>query len=156
MWRWILREGSWRNAERKMPMSRIKRVGLSLVSAFASELLVVLAFTARDPRDGVKGILALLFAFSIFVVPGWLLSLPMVLIFDRIDRWRLWVLAAFGASIGPLVIFVWALVGKISEGDSILYFSGFAGIALVVGVVSTALYLGALRHFTRGSIEQAR
>jgi hypothetical protein len=140
-----------------MRTTRIKRVGLSFACSFVSELFLVCVIAAVD-GSGASSLPAGIFAFSIFVIPGWLLSLPLVIMFDRADGWRLWVLGAYGILLGPAVIFVWAVACNFEEGTPIssFMFGRICGMALLIALTSTTLYLGLLRYFSCHSIEQAQ
>ena len=137
-----------------MPISRMKRVGLSFLSALIAELVVDVAITAAD-HSGVNGLLAGVIGFSMFVIPGWLLSLPLVLAFDRADGWRAWLLGICGTLLGPAIIFVLALVAKVEEGTPFDYPLPWAAMALAIALCSTVLYLSAFKHYSRDSVEQA-
>jgi ABC-type dipeptide/oligopeptide/nickel transport system permease component len=138
-----------------MPMSHIKRVGLSLLCALASELLVGAALTARN-RGGFSDVLGSAIGLSIFVIPGWLLSLPAVLVFDRADGWRFWVLGIYGTFLGPTIILAWAIACKVTERSTIEDFGYMGGIAFVIALLSTALYLYVFKSSSPDSIEQAQ
>jgi hypothetical protein len=138
-----------------MPMSRIKCVGLSFLSAIAAELVVDVAMSAAD-HSGANGLLAGIIGFSMFVIPGWLLSLPLVLAFDRADGWRFWVLGIYGTILGPAIIFVFALVSKVAQGTPFDYPLPLAAMALAIALCSTALYLGIFKHYSTDSMEQTQ
>jgi hypothetical protein len=131
-------------------MSRWKRTGLAFGSAFFSELLMSTILSLHD-HSGLVGIEAGLFAFSIFVLPGWLLSLPFILSINRIDGWRLWVLAVPGILIGPSVIAAWAIVCHVTEGESVRSFFDVGGVATAISFISTAIYLTAFKLSARAT-----
>jgi hypothetical protein len=136
-------------------MSRVKRVGLSLVSALASESLVA-ALLILKAHDGSLGDwLGSVLVLSFYVIPGWLLSLPLVLLFDRPDGWRFWVLGIYGIVLGPAIIFACAVVGKVKDGAPIEGIGYISSISLVIALLSTALYLYLFKRSFRDSIEQA-
>jgi hypothetical protein len=139
-----------------MPMSRLKRVGLSLACAFVSELIVAIFVTVTD-KSGLNGMAAPLIGFSIFVLPGWALSLPPVLVFDSVEGWRFWFLGAYGVLIGPTIILVWAVACKVTEGSCDLYFfSRIGAIASVIALLSTSFYLAILtRHIHKSGSPQS-
>lgn len=136
-------------------MSGVKRVVLSLVSALISESIVSLALSVKD-HSGLNGIYAGAIGFSIFVVPGWLLTLPMVLAFRRTDGWRFWLIGAYGTLLGPLIILTWAIACKVTEHSAISDFIAMGEIAFVIAFLATAFYLSILRYSSRDSIEAAR
>jgi hypothetical protein len=135
-------------------MTKLKRVGLSFVSALGSELLVG-ASLAAGRGGGLNDMLWAAVGLSIFVIPGWLLSLLLVLLFDRADGWRFWILGIYGTLLGPAIIFAWAVACK-AEGSAIEDFAYMGGIALVIAFLSTAVYLSVLKRSPRGSIEETR
>jgi len=137
-----------------MPMSRIKRVGLSLGSALTSELLVGAALTVRN-HGSVADAMGNVAGLSVFVIPGWLLALPLVLLFNRADGWRFWVLGMYGTLLGPGIIFAWAVACKVTEHSTIKDFVDMGGIAFAIAILSTAFYLSIFKSSSRDSIEQA-
>jgi hypothetical protein len=143
-------------------MTRIKRVGLSFACALASDLLfssglMVLGGNVGSGANGGIGVVAsvwIIFCSTGFlVIPGWLLSLPLVLVFDRAEGWRFWVLGIYGTLLGPAILaaLILAQHGSVANEDFALYF----GFAFVVAFLSTAIYLSVLKHYSRDSIEQA-
>jgi len=84
-----------------------------------------------------------------FVVPGWVLVLPFILVFRRVNGWRLWLLGAFAVVLGPALLTV--SLGRPSK-DDLLFFE----MGLAVSILSIGSYLIALRRFSRGNIEETR
>jgi hypothetical protein len=78
-----------------------------------------------------------------------------VLAFRRADGWRLWVLAIYGALLGPAIILVWAVADKVEGGEAIMSFLRPARVALAISFLTTVFYLTAFKYYSRGSIEQA-
>jgi ABC-type Fe3+ transport system permease subunit len=133
-------------------MSWWKRLLLSLVSAIAAELLASAIITLVH-HDNLSSLFATAIGLAIFVIPGWLLSLPIVLAFNRVDGWRFWTLAIAGIAIGPLIIGAWAYACKVSEGSAIRDFVYMGGIATGISIVATAMYLTIFRNSVRNSIQ---
>jgi hypothetical protein len=129
-----------------------KRLLLSLASALVAEAFVSVVITLVH-SDGQSSILGTIVGLSIFVVPGWLLSLPIVLAFSRADGWRFWALAISGMAIGPLIIAAWAYACKVSEGSAMRDFLYMGGIATGISVLATAMYLTIFRNSVRNSIQ---
>jgi hypothetical protein len=128
-------------------MNHWKRAGLAFASAFGAELIVAAALTLHnhsDPADMFGSVIGL----SIFVIPGYLLSLPFVLAFNRINGWRLWVLAVIGLLIGPTIIGAWAFACKVTEGSTIKDFLYMGVIATAISLLTTTFYLTVLKLFS--------
>ncbi|MEO6924105.1 MAG: hypothetical protein ABI142_09785, partial [Bryocella sp.] len=82
-----------------------KRIGLSLASALIADIFVVGAVAFMNPPglrfEGFFG----MEVFALYlIIPGWVLSLPAILLLYPANGWRFWTLAAFGCLIGPLVM----------------------------------------------------
>jgi hypothetical protein len=129
-------------------MSRWKRAGLAFMSALIAEIFISAILTLRD-HSGITGMEGGVIGLSIFVLPGWLLSLPFILSINRIDGWRLWFLGTVGILIGPLVIGAWAIACHVTEGDSIRDFLYMGGLATAIAFISTTIYLAAFKLSTR-------
>jgi ABC-type Fe3+ transport system permease subunit len=133
-------------------MSWWKRLFLSLFSALVAELFAsaVIVIAHHDHLGSLFGTVA---ALSIFVIPGWILSIPIVLAFNRADGWRLWMLAISGIAIGPLIIAAWAYACKVSEGSAMKDFLYMGGIAAGISIVATTIYLITFRGSARKGIQ---
>jgi hypothetical protein len=133
-------------------MSWWKRLLLSLASALAAEAFIGTILTPVH-HDAPNSLLGTVLGLSIFVIPGWLLSLPIVLAFNRIDGWRFWILAICGITIGPLIIAAWAYACKVSEGSAMKDFLYMGGIATGISIIATTIYLTVFRNSARNSIQ---
>ena len=133
-------------------MSWWRRLLLSLTSALVAEFLasVVIAIVGHNRPGSLTGTVV---GLSIFVVPGWILSLPIVLAFKRADGWRFWMLAISGIAIGPLIIAAWAYACKVSEGSAMRDFLYMGGIAAAISIVATTIYLITFRSTTHKGIQ---
>ena len=135
-------------------MNRLRRAGLSFVSAITAELLVAAVLAARAAPGQRANELSLAFWFLLLVIPGWLLALPILLSFPRTDGWRLWLLALLGISIGPAFLVVLGLTFNVHYS---LHPTSFwpplrydiMGMALAISSLSTVFYIGALKWFER-------
>ena len=133
-------------------MSWWKRLLLSLASALVAEALIGTILTLVR-HDAPNSLLGSVLGLSIFVIPGWVLSLPIVLAFDRTDGWRFWVLAICGLTIGPLIIAAWAYACKVSEGSAMKDFLYMGAIATGISIVATTIYLTIFRSTARRGIQ---
>lgn len=142
-------------------MNWIKRIGLWSVSVLAAEILVISAFlvimsslpsASTSPFSSGPGLLVSFIFFGglsiSLLVPGWLLALPLILIFRRVDGWRLWILGTLVTLLGPVIAGFWS-------GGLIRFDFSMAEWGLGVSFLSIAMYLTAFRRLSRSSIEQA-
>jgi hypothetical protein len=137
-------------------MTRLRRVGWSLLSALLSESIagLVLCLPGRHWEE--------LFGFFYFatflMVPGWILSLPLVLTIDRLRGWRIWLAGIAGSCIGPIVLLSVAVYARVggpgnshgtydSSALTLLY------VATAISILSTALYIFFIKLSTRDSIK---
>jgi hypothetical protein len=140
-------------------MSWIKRIGLWTVSVLAAEIfaisafLVIMSSASTSPFSSGAGLLvSFIFFWDVSIsrlVTGWLLALPLVLIFRRVDGWRFWILGTLVTLLGPVIAAFWS-GGPIRRFDFYM-----AEWGLGVSFLSVVFYLVALRHFSRGNIEAA-
>ncbi len=132
-------------------MSRWKRVGLSLLSSIIAELIVGLAISFPGGKHlFFEHIFVFIYFASFLVIPGWLISLPIVLFFETDTRSRLFVLAILGALIGPVVILCIALYAESTKSapSNGTWSNGsmeFVYIATAISIVATTLYLTSLK-----------
>ena len=163
MWLWILRGESWCSTqERTIWMSWIKRIGLWSVSVLTADFLVISPLSVilalfswgsapRAPHglellQSVGDSFVSLQSSSLWlVVRGWLLVMPLILIFSRVDGWRFWTLGALATLLGPPIEIAWE-GGPLRRGN-------FFIVWLAVSSLSVVSYLIALRRFSRGTIE---
>lgn len=151
-------------AERTVLMNWIKRIGLWSVSVLAAEVLAISAFlvimsslspasNSTAPFGSGAGLLVgfmILGRLSIFLlIPGWLLALPLILIFRRVDGWRFWILGTLVTLLGPVI------AGFGSSGSIRNFDFSIAEWGLGVSFLSITMYLTAFRYLSRDSIEQA-
>ncbi len=78
-------------------------------------------------------------------LPGWFVALPIVVIVENFNGWRLWAWGAAGFTIGPIVILGFVMYVFLTDPPpSNGSYSGGPGFFLLAGAVSattTALYL---------------
>ena len=96
-----------------------------------------------------------------FAFPVWCLCLPFVIAFKDAQKGRLWILLVGGTLIGPVSMALWSLFlqlrgedpHEIWYGDPLAGIGGFACIifALIVGFLTTSIYLVSLRALRRSS-----
>ncbi len=129
-------------------MTKLARAILSLVSAISSDLIVDSVTYFYAPRGTrLSAFEGFLYFSSFLVIPGWLISLPIVLSINRFDGWRLWVQLAIGSVIGPLVILSIGLYSNFTSPnlaghDSLFY------LAAAISSLSTVLYLFLARRLS--------
>jgi hypothetical protein len=128
-------------------MSRWKRLLLSLASAIAADSLVIGALALRNSPGGRWDGFLLMAGFALcFIIPVWLLSLPVVLSIRTADGSRLWLLAVIGILIGPVAMFVFDLWMFWHNPTQIWHWPGlFDYFAAAISFVATILYLMALK-----------
>jgi hypothetical protein len=129
-------------------MSRLKRVGLSLLSALLADLIVSLALSAPNlKRDGLVWIFWSWVMMLLLVIPGWILSLPIVLSTSTLAQWRIWMIAGVGSCIGPFVVLAISCYGYFSsQGLSTTSMDGsFMAIATGISILSTIIYIWLLK-----------
>jgi hypothetical protein len=96
---------------------------------------------------GVVGVWVIFCSAGFLVILGWLVALPLVLVIDRADGWRFWVLGIYGTLLGPAIMA--ALVFATDGSDAKEDFVVIGGYAFVVAFLSTAIYLSLFRHYSR-------
>jgi hypothetical protein len=129
-------------------MTKLSRVILSFVSAISSDLIVGLIACFNNSRSTwLSAFVSFLYFSSLLVIPGWFISLPIVLSIKRFDGWRIWLQLAIGSAIGPVVILSLALYSnftspQLAAHDTFFYF------AAAISFLSTALYLFSARQLS--------
>jgi hypothetical protein len=132
-----------------------KRLIYSLVSvtlaAFIGDAFFTIGevFAFPSQHFEASGFLPGLVFVFLFSLPGWVLSIPVVLIVTNVRGWRFWMYLVIGCSIGPLLMFGIALYGFLTDprtdgfaaGASPLLFLGTA-----VSCLTTLIYLLLLRR----------
>ena len=134
-------------------MTRWKRVGLSFASAIIADVVVASGVMLRD-RSLIH--FSFLFfssvAFLYLVIPGWLISLPIVLFIDGNTRWQLFTLATLGVLIGPFVMLSIALYAEWTNPSHGTWAKGsieFVYIATAISIIATTIYLTSIKLFSR-------
>jgi hypothetical protein len=101
-------------------------------------------------------------------LPVWILWLPMVMATKEAEGWKISTLLVGGSLIGPLAMGLWFLVLQIGgahpqsmwQGDPLIGWagSGIAGMifALIVGLLTSSLYVAAFRVLHRRSVAAGR
>ncbi len=138
-------------------MTRLRRVAVSFASAIAADVIVAVVLCALRPSPPSQHAVELTAIYFLYlVIPVWLLALPILLSFNRLDGWRLWALAVIGVLLGPVGL-------KLGQFTSDLYFHigqpwvwsplpyDVLSIALGISALSTIFYLGTLTIFHRRS-----
>ena len=127
-------------------MTRLRRVGLSLSSALAAEIIVALGGSLAAERGSRGNHFALAIYYLSLVLPAWLLVVPVVLTFDRTDGWRVWVLACIGLPWGPVFLTLVALALNMHYSlhptriwPPVRY--DILGISLAISSLATVFYL---------------
>jgi hypothetical protein len=132
-------------------MSRWKRVGLSFASALIADVMVASAVMLHDqPRIHFASLIFSSIAFLYLVIPGWLISLPVILFIEGNTRLKLFIRAAIGILIGPFVILSIALYAQWTSPSS-TWAQGsmeFVYIATAISIIATTLYLTTLKLFS--------
>lgn len=145
-------------------MDVLGRIGLWFGSLILSVSLFGVFFELLlNPRSSWAGA-AIPFFFRItmtFAFPVWCLCLPFVIAFKDVQKRRLWILLLGGTLIGPVSLALWGLSLQLTGGDphTIWYGDPLAGIggiacmlfALIVGFLTTSIYLASLRILRRFS-----
>jgi len=91
-------------------------------------------------------------AFLYLVIPGWLISLPIVLFINGNTRWQVFTLATLGILIGPFVILSIALYAEWMNPSHGTWAKGsmeFVYIATAISIIATTIYLIGLKLFSR-------
>jgi len=133
-------------------MDILRRIGLW----FGSLILSVTLFSLL-----LDGPLIFIFRITmIFAFPVWCLCLPFVIAFKDAEKRRPWILLLSGTLIGPASLALWCLILQLRGGDphTIWYGDPLAGpawlfwiYALIVGFLTTSIYLVSLRALHRSS-----
>jgi hypothetical protein len=133
-------------------MTRWKRVALSLASALTAELLVGISLSFRGDKHLLfERLFGFVWFASFLVIAGWMLSLPLVISFDRIDGWRIWVLAVIGSLIGPAIMGTIYLQSELTTPPATWTHGSinFVYMATAISILTTAIYLISLKLFSR-------
>lgn len=134
-------------------MTRWRRVALSFLSALTAELILGISFgIPGDKHLLFERVFGFVYFASILVIPGWLLSLPLVISFNRIDGWRMWVLAISGSLIGPVIMGAIYLQSEFTMPSTTTWAPGsinFAYMATAISVLTTGIYLTTLKLLSR-------
>ncbi len=132
-------------------MTRWKRVGLSLLSAVIAELLMGFAFSVPDGKHlFFERAFGFAYLASYLVIPGWLIALPIIVIPDKAAHRPTWQLGLIGSSIGPGIMFAIGIYFAIANHSGINYKREawyLAGLAALISIISTAIYLTSLKLF---------
>lgn len=117
-------------------MSRWKRVALSFACALSAALLVSAALSRLQYGSDwkLKGIVLGAATELYLVLPCWLVVLPMVICFDELRSWKLWLLAGIGTVIGPLVMFCIIATTSGWSSDDLKLLTASLGVSLLTTV----------------------
>jgi hypothetical protein len=136
-------------------MSTFSRIGLSFGSLLFSAILFSLCLTGLF-RAGT--FLPIVYVTMVFALPVWCLYLPLVIALKDAEA-RRWTILLSGILIGPASLALWCLIlqlrggdaSTVWHGDPLTGVGGLAAIicALIVGFLTTSLYLLALRVLHR-------
>jgi hypothetical protein len=134
-------------------MSRWKRVVLSLASALGAQLIVGFVQCARGTRGALlEGLIVFMWFGAFLVIPGWIIALPIVLSFKRIDGWRIWIQALLGCLIGPLIMGLIGLFSVLTRPPTTTWAPGtisFVYLAAAISILATAIYLTTVKLSVR-------
>jgi hypothetical protein len=132
-------------------LTRWKRVAFSLLSAIFAELLLALAISIPGGKHlFYERIVVFTFFATSLVIPGWLLSLPFLLVIRKTDGWRLGLMAFIGISIGPIIdlgMDLWSFLSSPTAAFNV--YLPWLYMATAISTIATALYLTALKLFSR-------
>lgn len=131
-----------------------KRLILSLVSVIAADVVCCTGLIFASERDWKT--LSHLFGWIIFAtpfafissVPGWLLSIPIILLIQRVNGVRFWILWGAGTLIGPVVLFGSLLIDFLKStkaADLSAWNKGALLMMVAVSSTTTLIYLVLLR-----------
>ncbi len=111
---------------------------------------LVLAIAAFSIFLGVPvGMDVILRITLVFLLPAWLLCIPLIVAFKDAENARIWIILLSGAVIGPLVLVIWCIILQLRGGDAYTIWHGdpvapgtsvFMAFAAIVGFVLTAIY----------------
>jgi hypothetical protein len=138
-----------------LPTNRLRRSVLSLVCAVFASVIVCVVLAASNYEQFSQSISSwfLFVRGAVLVVTiGWLVTLPLVLLINRFDGWRFWVLALSGTFTGPALLIVLNLCIRLAEPSQkfdILEGWKVESVVTAISLIATALYLGTLRLSTR-------
>lgn len=137
-----------------------RRIGLwfgcLLVSASLFSLFLSLLFS-RAGSFRVETVLTVFRVTMMFALPVWFLYLPFVIAFKDAEGRRIWTILVSGILVGPASLGLWGLILLLRGGDPHMIWNGdpllgvLGGIragmvfALIVGFLTTSLYVSALR-----------
>ena len=143
-------------------MDTFRRISLSFGSLLLSVTLFTLLFGRFINRFEPFRAGLLLFIFRVtmmFALPVWCLYLPFMLALKDAAERRIWTILLIGSLIGPASLALWGLILQLRGGnpDKIWYGDPLLGVlggvaaamvyALIVGFLTTCLYVIALRVF---------
>ncbi|MGA8937586.1 MAG: hypothetical protein WB439_00320 [Acidobacteriaceae bacterium] len=133
-------------------MTRWKRVVISFAAAFIAELLIGVALGIADGRAlFFEHVFGFVYFASFFVVPGWLIALPIIVI-PKNAALPVWQLALIGTAVGPGLMLAIGICIGLANGGNFNYdhttYDG-VGIAALVAGLTTALYPTALKLCSR-------
>jgi uncharacterized membrane protein len=87
---------------------------------------------------------------SVFIVPGWLLTLPLILAVRGSSKRSLRLLGAGRIAAGSLIILIWAMVDHFNW--SIIFFNVYA---LPTSIIATGVYLWLFVNYPAGTNREA-
>ena len=137
-------------AQTNLP-NRWKRVGLSFASAIAADIIIIGAVATRNAPGAKWDGFLLMSSFALcFILPAWLLTLPAVILIDKLNGWRLAILIAIGCLIGPTATAAMNIWSLHENPTQIPHWPGvFDYFALAISITATILYLTILKLNTR-------
>jgi uncharacterized membrane protein len=129
-------------------VNRLPRVGVSLISACAAQLLTGAVLSARDGFTLFGERLFGFVYFSILLIyPGWLIAVPFVICNANLRGKDLYRMAAIGFFIGPGLILSIAVGFALATQAAIqiVYVGRYAALASIVSALSTSFYVIGLK-----------
>lgn len=138
-------------------MTPLKRMALALGCVFLSvAILGVVSSVPMAIQSGPRDALQTLEWWPVYLfcaLPGWVIALPFVLFFEHADGGRAWVMLAIGTAIGPCFLLSGTMLAL--HGQFNWQRDGFGLVlSLVIGFLTTFLYVLTLRRTTGKSVAQ--
>lgn len=150
-------------------VTRGRRIGYSVASMAATAAVCDLAICMRSElvdasrhagfaMNSTVGVshfagnfLGIFWWVLLFCIPGWILSLPIVLLAKQLSGLRFWMWWAAGTCIGPCVMYAvsFYFVARYSPGQSAPVWNSWFSLATGVAGMATLLYLWLLRREQR-------
>ncbi len=123
-------------------MDGLRRVLVSLGSVAVAVLVTWVVMSWAFERRIDPG---WFFLIAVFAVPGWVVSIPMVLAMRRFEGWRFWVSLVAGTMIGPVIVALLHTKTGVSSwvngAGMALAYRDYLFLAAGVSFIGTSIYL---------------